>query len=82
MAKNIIVGLAGRRLEVRPSPTSPDCVLVQIVNAGREVLGAVTLDMHGAFVAGEALRLEAVHVEAAAFFAANPLLPMLDGEPS
>ena len=81
MAKNIIVGLAGRRLEVRPSPTSPGCVLVQIVLANREVLGSVTLDMHCAAAAGNALQLEATLLDAVAFYQANPL-PVLDGVPS
>lgn len=65
MSKTTVIGLAGKRLEVRPSPTSAGSILIQVFSAGREVQAAVTLAPDAAAVFAEALSREAVAAEAA-----------------
>lgn len=63
MSKHTVCGLAGKRLEVRPSPTSPGHVLVQLLGADRQVVSSVTFDPAAAAVAGMALANEALAAE-------------------
>lgn len=42
--KHTICCLAGKRLEIKPSPTSPGCVLVQILGADRQIQASLTID--------------------------------------
>lgn len=65
MAKTTVIGLAGKRLEVRPSPTSVGSVLVQVITPGRDVQAAVTLTPDAAAVFAQALGLEAVAAQQA-----------------
>lgn len=60
MAVHTIGGLASRRIQVKPSPTSPGHVLLQVFGPDRDVLASITLDPHCVGVLAEALRLEAV----------------------
>ncbi len=61
-----ICGLAGKRIVIKQSPTSPGHVLLQVLTADREVQASITFDPSGADALGNAARLEAVCAEAAA----------------
>lgn len=63
MSKTTVIALAGKRLEVRDSPTSPGHILIQIVTADRAVQASLTLRPDAAVVLGDALGIAAARVE-------------------
>ncbi|MDM0119016.1 hypothetical protein [Variovorax arabinosiphilus] len=63
MSKSTVIALAGKRIESRPSPTSPGHVLIQILSADRAVQASVTLAPHAAAVFADALGLQAESAE-------------------
>ncbi|MBX3660599.1 MAG: hypothetical protein KF740_19365 [Ramlibacter sp.] len=65
MARHQVIALAGKRLEIKPSPTSPGHVLVQVLSADRQVQASLTLDPSTAAVAALALNHEAEAAEVA-----------------
>lgn len=64
--KHLVVAKAGRRVECKPSVMSPGCVQLTILSADRQPLALVTLSPDAAAVLGDALRIEAVDMEAMA----------------
>lgn len=62
--KHCVCGLAGRRLEIKDSPTTKGGVLVQILNADRAVVASMTFMPDSAAVAADALEREAQSAEA------------------
>lgn len=63
MSSHTIVCLAGKRLQVKPSLTSPGMVLVQILSADRAVQASVTVDPAAAGVLSLAFELEGREAE-------------------
>lgn len=63
MSKTTVIGLAGKRLSVRPSPTSVGSILIQIISAGRDVQASITLAPDAAAVFADVLALAAVEAE-------------------
>lgn len=59
MAIHTLICSSGRRLNIRPSKTSPGLVEVSILNADRELIAACTLCPESAGVAAQALEIEA-----------------------
>lgn len=54
MARFTFVCLAGKRLQIAPSPTAPGRLLIQILSADREVQASLTMEAEhgGALIAG------------------------------
>ena len=63
MSKTTVIALAGKRLEVRDSPTSPGHILIQIVTADRAVQASLTLRPDAAAVLSDALGIAAARAE-------------------
>ncbi len=61
--KHLICVSGFRRVEVKPSLTSPGCVSMSIIGADRQVITCVTLDMHAAGAVAVALGMEAEALE-------------------
>ena len=58
--KHLVIAAAGRRVEVKPSPTSPGCITLTIIGADRQAVACVTLETNAADVLGFALTQEAM----------------------
>lgn len=55
--RHTICCLAGKRLEIKPSQTSPGCVLVQILGADRQVQASLTVEAESVAVVEQAFSL-------------------------
>lgn len=64
MAIHTFICSAGRRLNIRPSKTSPGLVEISILNADRDLVASCTMCASSADVASKALAMEALAAEA------------------
>lgn len=64
MAIHAFICSSGRRLNIRPSKTSPGLVEISILNADRDLVASCTMPASSAVVAAQALEIEAHAAEA------------------
>lgn len=64
MAIHTFICSSGRRLNIRPSKTSPGLVEISILNADRDLVASCTMCASSADVASKALAMESLAAEA------------------
>ena len=64
MSNHTFVCSSGRRLNIRPSKTSPGLVEISILSADRELVASCTMCASSADVASKAMAMEALAAEA------------------